>query len=130
MGSTYTSYSMLGNYTMKSIEPVLTKQGAKEYASNMTAPKVTEESIKEKIAQIDYIYKETFTICLITMQNGFIVNGTSAPASKDNYNQEVGERFAYDNAFRQLWPLEGYLLRETLSQHEATETTATETVAA
>jgi hypothetical protein len=46
--------------------------------------------------------------------------GFSAPASPENYDEEVGKRYAYDNAFKPLWQLEGYLLREQLFiQYEA-----------
>jgi Phage protein (N4 Gp49/phage Sf6 gene 66) family len=98
-------------------EPKLSLDEAKAVVATKTAPRVTEESIKAKIASVDYITsKNLMTICLITMKNGFIVNGVSAPASPTNYDAEVGKRYAYDNAFKQLWPLEGYLLREKLSQ--------------
>ena len=30
----------------------------------------------------------------------------------ENYNEEIGNKIAYDNAFRQLWPLFGFLLAE------------------
>jgi hypothetical protein len=49
------------------------------------------------------------------MKNGFIVIGHSAPASPENFNAELGRKFAYENAIRQLWPLMGFALRERLS---------------
>jgi len=51
------------------------------------------------------------SICILVMENGFTVIGKSAPASEANYNPELGRKFAYEDAIRQLWPLEGYLLR-------------------
>jgi hypothetical protein len=60
------------------------------------------------------------TICLLQMKNGFTVIGKSAPASPENFDAEKGRRFAYEDAIKQLWPLEGYALRERLaSQIEA-----------
>lgn len=56
------------------------------------------------------------TICVLVMQNGFMVIGKSAPADPANFNPDLGHRFAREDAIRQLWPLEGYALRETLSQ--------------
>ena len=56
----------------------------------------------------------TFSVCILVMKNGFIVVGKSAPASPENYNAELGTRFAYEDAVRQLWPLMGFALRETL----------------
>jgi hypothetical protein len=55
------------------------------------------------------------TICLLEMRNGFTVIGKSAPASPENFDPEKGKRFAYEDAIKQLWPLEGYALRERLA---------------
>lgn len=54
------------------------------------------------------------TICVLVLDNGWTVMGKSAPASAENFNAEKGAVFAYEDAIRQLWPLEGYLLRERL----------------
>lgn len=58
---------------------------------------------------------DNLTICILVMQNGFTVIGKSAPASPENFDEEKGKRFAYEDAIKQLWPLEGYALRERLS---------------
>ena len=55
------------------------------------------------------------TICLLVMRNGFVIIGKSAPASPENFDEEKGKRFAYEDAIKQLWPLEGYALRERLA---------------
>lgn len=55
------------------------------------------------------------SICILVMQNGFTVIGKSAPASADNFNADLGRKFAYEDAIRQLWPLMGYALRERLA---------------
>jgi len=52
------------------------------------------------------------TVCILVMQNGFMIIGKSAPAIPENFNAELGAKLAYEDAIRQLWPLEGYLLRE------------------
>jgi hypothetical protein len=87
---------------------------AKATVATKTLPRVTEESITARISDVFYIGHNHLTICVITMQNGFMVHGVSAPASLGNYDAEVGKRYAYENAFRQLWQLEGYLLRDAL----------------
>jgi hypothetical protein len=56
------------------------------------------------------------------MENGFVVMGMTAPAKAENYDIEIGKRYAYDNAYRQLWQLEGYLLRERIMEDESTST--------
>lgn len=55
------------------------------------------------------------TICILVMVNGFTIIGKSAPASPENFDEEKGKRFAYEDAIKQLWPLEGYALRERLA---------------
>ena len=79
-------------------------------------PHLTSEAVEKKIKHVLYQNYGVMTLCFITMQNGYIVVGKSAPASLDNFNREIGEHFAYKDAFRQIWPLEGYLLRERLSK--------------
>lgn len=103
---------------MSNQEPSLSLDQAKVVVSTKTAPRVTEKSIKAKIERVDYINHEHMTICIIQMQNGFKVIGHSTPASIANYDRNVGERYAYDNACKQLWQLEGYLLREHLWETE------------
>jgi len=75
---------------------------------------VTPDKIKSKITDVKYVVNGVHTICYLTLENGFTVTGQSACAHPDNYNQELGEKIAYDNAFREIWPLEGYLLKEKL----------------
>lgn len=58
---------------------------------------------------------DLLTICILIMRNGFTVIGKSAPASPENFDPEKGKRFAYEDAIKQLWPLEGYALRERLA---------------
>lgn len=55
------------------------------------------------------------TLCFLTMRNGFVVVGKSAPASPENFDPEKGRNFAREDAIRQLWPLMGYALRDKLA---------------
>lgn len=54
------------------------------------------------------------SICILVMRNGFTVLGKSAPASAANFDRELGKKFAYEDAVRQLWPLMGFALRDRL----------------
>ncbi|BFU65376.1 Gp49 family protein [Rodentibacter abscessus] len=58
---------------------------------------------------------ETLTVCVLTIRNGFTVTGESACVSPAAYNQEIGERIAFENAFNKLWQLEGYVLKNKLA---------------
>ena len=66
------------------------------------------------VANPVYAETEVLTVCMLVMTNGFIVLGKSAPASPENFNAQLGRDLAYEDCIRQLWPLEGYLLRESL----------------
>jgi hypothetical protein len=98
-------------------------------AAVAVAPRVALADIEAKIAATYYVtgdqiaahgpdpvFAETqvITVCLLVMANGFTVIGKSAPASPENFNAALGRRFAREDCIRQLWPLEGYLLREAL----------------
>ena len=87
-------------------------------AVQKTERRVSLNSIIEKIEHVDYINPPRhphLTLAIITLANGFVVIGKSAPADPKNYDKALGEKFAYKDAIRQVWPLEGYLLREKLS---------------
>ena len=99
-------------------------------ARGATAPRVSLEVMEDKIESrvflnlgdaIERVGQSatrpcfTMTLCILTMVNGFVVVGKSAPASVENFDAEKGRTFAYEDAIRQLWPLEGYLLRSSLS---------------
>lgn len=56
------------------------------------------------------------TFCVLVLKNGFTVTGESACASPENFNAEIGRRVARDNAADKVWPLMGYLLKESLYQ--------------
>lgn len=81
---------------------------------NVIPSRVTVSDMEAKIKMTIYQRLEgtTTTICQITMENGFIVTGTSACVDPKNYNQALGEKYAYERAFNKLWELEGYLLLE------------------
>lgn len=98
------------------MEPNLTLStaAAESAIAAKTAPKVTKESITARIAGTSFLHHNTTTICLIVMENGFEVDGKSGVASPENYDAAIGERLAYDDAFRKLWAFEGYLLKEQL----------------
>jgi len=62
----------------------------------------------------EHFQLSVLSICLVVMRNGFIVVGKSAPASRENFNAELGRKLAYEDCIRQLWPLMGFALRDKL----------------
>lgn len=102
-----------------------------ECAANATAPRVSLADIESAIAaRYDFTADQAInqapiapslkllSICLVVMNNGFIIIGKSAPASPENFNAELGRKLAYEDAIRQLWPLMGFALRDRLSVRE------------
>lgn len=110
-------------------------------AKGLTAPRVTPQDIEACIVGEHYFtaadgayqagrgrdYSEAewngilgplklLTFCVLVLRNGFTVTGESACASPENYNREIGEKIARQNAVNKIWPLEGYLLRQRLSE--------------
>ena len=107
----------------------------KECAANAVAPRVSLSDIEGEIAQrhtftageallsMDVLSAANvgsplhiLTVCILVMNNGFVVIGKSAPASPENFNAELGKKLAYEDCIRQLWPLMGFALRDKLSE--------------
>ena len=105
----------------------------------LTAPRVTPDRIKDVVDDVQYFtagdgaygyqtrdetvdtatYPEALnllTFCVITLKNGFTVTGEFACASPENFNAEIGQKVAYENARNKIWQLKGYLLKEKLHQ--------------
>lgn len=108
-----------------------------------TAPRVTPEHIESLIVSDHYFtaaqgYEKSaadnfkddpyplatppalhlLTFCVLVLRNGFTVTGESACASPENYDEGIGMEIARRNAINKIWLLEGYLLKQKLSdQH-------------
>lgn len=87
-------------------------------AVQKTPHRVSLDSMEKKIVHAEYIHPDTIphmTICVMMLTNGFALVGKSAPADPENFDEKLGMKFAYEDALRQMWPLEAYLLRERMS---------------
>ena len=58
----------------------------------------------------------TLTVCCLELKNGFTVTGESASHSPQNFDKDIGRKIARNNAREKIWPLEGYLLRQRISE--------------
>lgn len=87
----------------------------------LNAPRLTPELIDATIKSEQYhVFQGTcLTVCCLTLNNGYTVTGESACASLANFNAELGQKIAKQNAREKIWALEGYLLREKLATAEA-----------
>lgn len=78
---------------------------------------VTKTSLDELVAKSVTTFTNpigTLTHCVITLPCGYTVTGESACVDPANYNKELGEKYALENAVDKLWALEGYLLSNDL----------------
>lgn len=78
------------------------------------APRVSLEDVKNFILSEEFLYTQTLTFCVLTLVNGFTVTGESACASPTNYNKEIGDRLAREQATNKIWPLLGFDLKQKL----------------
>ncbi len=87
-------------------------------AAGLTAPRVTPEHIDSLITGAQYYVfpGTTVTVCCLKLANGYSVVGYSAAASPENFSEQIGRDIARTEARDKIWALEGYLLRQQLSQ--------------
>ena len=90
-------------------------------AKGLTAPRVTPADIEHNIIYETYFTgaqgaKEAdgdegheslalLTFCVLVLCNGFTVTGESACASPENFDAEIGQKIARENAIQKIWPL-------------------------
>lgn len=86
-------------------------------SKGLVAPRLTPQDIDNAIASEQYYVfpGTTMTVCALTLQNGFVVTGESAAASPENFNTEIGQKIARENARNKIWAFEGYALRNKLA---------------
>lgn len=109
-------------------------------AKGKTAPRLTPDDIEAVIASEHYFTAgdgyagaaalnaqegdlvvppeqlDLVTFCVIILKNGYTVSGKSACVSPENFDPEIGRKVARKNAIDEIWPLEGYLLKQKLSE--------------
>lgn len=97
-------------------------------AKGLNAPRVTPAHIEAAIVAEHFFTGqqatgvESFTslgqltFCILVLKNGFTVTGESACASPENFDADIGRKIARANAVAKIWPLEGYLLKQKLSE--------------
>lgn len=88
-------------------------------SKGLNAPRLTPDLIDATIVkeQFHVFDGTTLTVCCLTLKNGFTVTGESACASVENFDVELGQKIAKQNAREKIWALEGYLLRDKLSTY-------------
>lgn len=84
----------------------------------MNAPRVTPADVEAAIVGVTYtvLPNGRTTVCQLTLDNGFTVEGLSACVSIENFDAAIGEKIAKDNAVNQVWQLLGFRLQDQLTQ--------------
>jgi hypothetical protein len=87
-------------------------------SKELIAPRLTPDDIDSVIASEDFhvFSGSQLTVCALTLNNGYVVTGESACASPENFDAEIGQDIARDNARNKIWALEGYPLKERLAE--------------
>ena len=83
----------------------------------LNAPRLTPDRIDLVIEKSEFYTFPGFkqTVCCLTLKNGFTVVGESACVSPENYDKEIGDKIAFENARDKIWAFEGYLLQNSLN---------------
>ncbi len=83
----------------------------------LTAPRVTPGDIEAAIKGETYtvLPNGRTTVCQLTLDNGFTVEGISAAVSIENFDAEIGNKVARQNAVGKVWELLGFRLRDKLA---------------
>lgn len=86
-------------------------------AKGLTAPRVTLEQVEAAIVDETYtvLPDGRTTICQLTLDNGFTVEGSSACVSKENFNAELGNKYSRERAVNEVWKMLGFRLRDHLA---------------
>lgn len=92
------------------------EQTAEEQGVKLNDNRLTPDKIEATIKNEEYFLVDgtCLTICVLTLQNGFQVTGNAACVDPANFNAEIGRKVARTKAINEIWPLEGYLLKQRL----------------
>lgn len=74
---------------------------------------ITKDFLESEIVDVKYTrLSGTLTHCAITVKSGFVFTGESACVDEASFNQELGEKFAYEQAFEKMWLPYGFWLKQ------------------
>jgi len=85
---------------------------------------VTKDSIIAILSEAEtqeHVFWDKELVVSYRLKSGFTILGRAAVVDPANFNLQLGRKIAYDDAFKQLWPLEGYMLQHRLHQDTLTD---------
>ena len=79
--------------------------------------KITKEFLESEIQEVIYTQMhERLTHCLIVTKSGFLFTGQSVVVDVANFDKELGEKYAYEQAFAGMWQPYGFWLHCKLAE--------------
>lgn len=82
--------------------------------------KITKEFLESEIQEVKYTQMgDRLTHCLIITKSGFLFSGESVVVDAANFNKELGEKYAYDQAFNSMWQPYGFWLHQKLNKNKS-----------
>lgn len=104
---------------MKNLSHKLGVITAMALVATLPERKLTKEFLESEIDKVEYNrFGETNTHCTITTKSGFSFTGESACVDPNNFDQKIGEKFAYENAFNKMWTPYGFWLHKALAEYD------------
>lgn len=87
--------------------------------------KRTTSILSDLVERVEYIRRESSNTitCYITLKGGLVIEGQYRHVDPANFNEEIGQDCAYDNAFDELLKLAGYYRKTSPSQASQEEQT-------
>ena len=77
--------------------------------------KVTKEFLESEIVDVTYTrLTGTLTHCAITVKSGFVFTGESACVDEACFDEEIGKKIAYAEAFEKMWMPYGFYLKQKI----------------
>lgn len=80
------------------------------------APRVTLQDVEKAIVKETYtvLPNERTTVCQLTLDNGFTIEGSSACVRKENFDAAIGNKLAREDALKGVWHVLGFRLADDL----------------
>ena len=87
-------------------------------SKGLNAPRVTPDQVAAEVVGETYtvLPNGRTTVFQLTLKNGFTVEGISAAVSIENFDAEIGNKVAKQNAVGKVWELLGFRLRDELAK--------------
>lgn len=99
-------------------EPMTIMATVTAVATSVTPAAIEQEIVGEYYRNLGSALKQTngptanVTLCVLVLRNGFVIIGKSACVDPANFNEELGQRLAREDAIKQVWPYLGFRLAD------------------